>query len=46
MDYVDAVDAQSCLMENGTRHPIKVRDRVQIERRIRAHIFDKLRDSQ
>lgn len=46
MDYVDAVDPQSCLMVTGARHPIKVRDRVQIERQIRAYIFDRLRDSQ
>ena len=46
MDYVEAIDGQSCLMENGTRHPIKVRDRVALERRIRAHIFGSLRNRQ
>lgn len=46
MDYVDAVDAQSCRMVTGARHPIKVRDRVQIERRVRSYIFGQLRDSQ
>lgn len=46
MDYVETIDGQSCLMENGTRHPIKVRDRVALERRIRAHIFGSLRNRQ
>ena len=46
MDYVDTVDAQSCLMETGARYPIKVRDRIQIERQIRAYIFGKLRSGQ
>ena len=46
MDYVEAIDGQSCLMENGARYPIKVRDRVALERQIRAHIFGSLRDRQ
>lgn len=46
MDFVSSVDGQSCCMETGTRHPIKVRDRVQIERQIRSYIFGKLRDQQ
>lgn len=46
MDYVEAVESLSCRMVTGARHPIKVRDRVQIERQIQAHIFGRLRDSQ
>ena len=45
-DYVENIEGTLCIMGNGTRFPIKVREKSDIEKRIREHMFNKLRTNQ
>ena len=45
-DYVENIEGTLCVMGNGTRFPIKVREKSDIEKRIREHMFNKLRTNQ
>lgn len=45
-DCVTEIENNCCVMENGMRFPIRVRDRVQVEQAVRAYHFAKIRSSQ
>lgn len=46
MDWVVAFDDFVCMMKNGQRLPVKVRDRIQIEKSWLNYSFDKIRAGQ
>lgn len=45
-EYILAFENNCCVMENGTRFPIRVRDRLQIEQAARDYHFGKIREHQ
>lgn len=45
-DYIKSVDGTVCIMGNGERFPIKVREKSRIENSIRSYIFNKIRENQ
>ena len=45
-DYIERIDGALCIMSNGTRFSIKVREKSIIEKRVRDHMFKKLRENQ
>ena len=45
-DYIERIDGSLCIMGNGTRFSIKVREKSIIEKRVRDHMFKKLRENQ
>lgn len=45
-DYIERIDGALCIMGNGTRFSIKVREKSIIEKRVRDHMFKKLRENQ
>ena len=45
-EYILAFENTCCVMENGTRFPIRVRDRLQIEQAARDYHFGKIREHQ
>lgn len=45
-DYITDFEDNCCILENGTRLPIRVRDRLKIEQAVRDYNFDKIRKKQ
>ena len=45
-EYILEFENNCCVMENGTRFPIRVRDRLQIEQAARDYHFRKIREHQ
>lgn len=45
-DYIIEFDNNCCILENGARFPIRVRDRLKIEQAVRDYHFDKIRKKQ
>lgn len=45
-DYVTLLEDNCCVMEDGARFPVRVRDRVQVEQAIREYHFAKIRRQQ
>lgn len=45
-DYITDFENNCCILENGARLPIRVRDRLKIEQMVRNHNFDKIRKKQ
>lgn len=45
-DYITDFEDNCCILENGTRLPIRVRDRLKIEQAVRDYKFDKIRKKQ
>lgn len=45
-DYITDFENNCCILENGTRLPIRVRDRLKIEQAVRDYNFDKIRSCQ
>lgn len=45
-DYITDFDNNCCILENGARFPIRVRDRVNIEQAVREYNFEKIRKKQ
>lgn len=45
-DYVRDIENQCCTLLNGTKFPIRVRDRLQVEQAIQDYNFAKLRNMQ
>lgn len=45
-DYITDFENNCCILENGTRFPIRVRDRLKIEQVVRDYNFDKIRSRQ
>lgn len=45
-DYILDFDDNCCIMENGSRFPIRVRDRLKTEQAIRQYHFEKIRSRQ
>lgn len=45
-DHVSQFEGNCCVMENGTRFPIRVRDRVQVEQAVHKYRFAKIRGRQ
>ena len=43
---IERIDGALCIMGNGTRFSIKVREKSIIEKRVRDHMFKKLRENQ
>ena len=45
-DYIERIDGALCIMINSTRFAIKGRENSIIEKRVRDHMFKKLRENQ
>lgn len=45
-DYITDFENNCCILENGARLPIRVRDRLKIEQAVRDYNFDKIRSRQ
>lgn len=45
-DYITDFENNCCILENGARFPIRVRDRLKIEQAVRDYNFDKIRSRQ
>ena len=45
-DYITDFENNCCILENGARLPIRIRDRLKIEQTVRNHNFDKIRKKQ
>ena len=45
-DYIADFEDNCCVLENGTKFSVRVRDRVRIEEAVRKHIFENLRSRQ
>lgn len=45
-DYILDFEDHCCILENGARFPIRVRDRVKTEQEVRSYHFDKIRRRQ
>lgn len=45
-DYIADFENNCCILENGARFPIRVRDRLNIEKAVRDYNFDKIRKRQ
>lgn len=45
-DYITDFENNCCILENGVRFPIRVRDRLKIEQAVRDYNFDKIRSRQ
>lgn len=45
-DYITDIENNCCILENGARLPIRVRDRLKIEQTVRDYNFDKIRKKQ
>lgn len=45
-EYILEFENNCCVMENGTKFPIRVRDRLQIEQTARDYYFEKIRERQ
>lgn len=45
-DYITDFENNCCILENGIRFPIRVRDRLKIEQAVRDYNFDKIRSRQ
>lgn len=45
-DYITDFENNCCILENGARFPIRVRDRLKIEQTVRDYNFDKMRKRQ
>lgn len=45
-DYITDFENNCCILENGTRLPIRLRDRLQIEQAVRDYNFNKIRKKQ
>ncbi|MDE5755285.1 MAG: LytTR family transcriptional regulator DNA-binding domain-containing protein, partial [Oscillospiraceae bacterium] len=45
-DYITDFKNNCCILENGTRFPIRVRSRLKIEQTVRDYNFDKIRSRQ
>lgn len=45
-EYITDFENNCCILENGTRFPIRVRDRLKIEQMVRDYNFDKIRSRQ
>lgn len=45
-DYITDFENNCCILENGARFPIRVRDRLKIEQAARDYNFDKIRKRQ
>lgn len=45
-DYVTDFDNNCCILENGTRLPVRVRDRLVIKQSVRDYNFSKIRKKQ
>ncbi|MDE6730143.1 MAG: LytTR family DNA-binding domain-containing protein, partial [Oscillospiraceae bacterium] len=45
-DYITDFENNCCILENGTRFPIRVRNRLKIEQAVRDYNFDKIRSRQ
>ncbi len=45
-EYILEFEDNCCVMENGTKFPIRVRDRLQIEQTARDYHFEKIREHQ
>ena len=46
IDYITDFENNCCILENGSRLPIRVRDRLKIEHAVRDYNFDKIRSCQ
>lgn len=46
VEYILEFEDNCCVMENGTRFPVRVRDRLQIEQAARDYHFGKIRERQ
>lgn len=46
MDLVVALENNICIMQNGLKLPVKVRDHIQIENRWLSYSFDRIREEQ
>lgn len=46
VDYITDFDNNCCILENGARLPLRVRDRLKIEQAVRDYNFDKIRKKQ
>lgn len=46
IDYITDFENNCCILENGARFPIRVRDRLKIEQAVRNYNFDKIRSRQ
>lgn len=45
-DYITDFENNCCVLENGARFPIRVRDRLKIEQAVRDYNFKKIRRKQ
>lgn len=45
-DYIISFENNCCILDNGTRLPISVRKRVNIEQSVQNYNFDKIRSRQ
>lgn len=45
-DHITDFENNCCILENGARLPIRVRDRLKIEQAVRDYNFDKIRSNQ
>lgn len=45
-DYITDFENSCCVLKNGARFSIRVRDRLKIEQTVRDYNFDKIRSSQ
>jgi len=45
-DYVHDFDGNSCILENGMKLPIRVRNRLKIVQALQDHHFNKIRSRQ
>lgn len=45
-DYITDFDNSCCIMENGQRLPVRIRDRISIEQTVRDYNFKKIRKRQ
>lgn len=45
-DYINRFENNCCILENGTKFPIKIRNRLQIEQAVRDYNFEKIRSTQ
>lgn len=46
IDYIGSIENSLCVLHNGEKFPIKIRERARIEALIRDYIFKKLRQDQ
>lgn len=45
-DYILDFEDSCCIMENGSRYPVRVRDRIKTEQKVRNYHFNKIRRRQ